>query len=144
MAETKLDWTLVLPLALMSMRGRPRGTTGLSPHNVMTSRPMETGLSPTSCPNEGLVSLEQAMISYTQGVNHHLAMVCRSAETFKDGAITPWHPLRHLGCSMRAGLWCLLGLSYLIVIIKFSTHGHFHPQTNHSPNLTQSINIHLN
>ena len=72
MAETNLSWVEVLPLALMFMRGRPHKTTGLSPYEILTGRPMRMINTPFPQIRLTLMGMDDDMISYCCALNNTL------------------------------------------------------------------------
>lgn len=62
MAETEMTWVQALPIVLMAMRARKGARTTLSPHEILTGRPMRVGIEPP--PQEGLAGVDEQMRKY--------------------------------------------------------------------------------
>lgn len=75
MAETKLSWVEVLSLALMFMRGRPHKTTGLSPYEILTGRPMHMTNTPFPQNRLTLTGLDDDMLRYCCALNNALKLI---------------------------------------------------------------------
>uniref|UniRef100_A0A7N8WJ00 ribonuclease H n=1 Tax=Mastacembelus armatus TaxID=205130 RepID=A0A7N8WJ00_9TELE len=75
MAETQLSWVKVLPLALMFMRGRPHKTTGLSPYEILTGRPMRMTNTPFPQNKLTLTGMDDEMLQYCCALNQTLKLI---------------------------------------------------------------------
>lgn len=62
--ETSLPWVTVLPLVLMYMTSRDHCSTELSPHEILTGRPMKMYNVPVKLAQLTLTSVDDQMVTY--------------------------------------------------------------------------------
>ncbi|MGH0191340.1 UNVERIFIED_CONTAM: hypothetical protein FKN15_062284 [Acipenser sinensis] len=95
-AETGLAWGMVLPLALMYMRGRSHSTLGLSPHEVLTGRIMCMPNHPPFTRQQlTLQGCDDEMVAYCIALNNVLKnLFSKVQDALPDSAEGPGHHIR--------------------------------------------------
>ncbi|XP_060941493.1 protein NYNRIN-like [Limanda limanda] len=78
--ETGLTWTKALPIVLMYMRSRVRSKNGLSPYEILFSRPMETGIGPVKRQLPQTSQCEDEMLRYCVNLSSVLLDIHRQVK----------------------------------------------------------------
>lgn len=101
MDTTGLDWVQALSIVLMGLRGRTHRTIGLSPHKVVTGRPMRTTVAAAGSRLK-LLEKEEEMVRYCAALSDTLKSVYSQVKAALPG------PRDEPSHSLRPGDWILI------------------------------------